>query len=219
MIEYNSIFKSIVENGGLVNSYVFYGDTEKAISNAKEFASIINSGNQHVYFIDKPKLMVDDMRDIVESSKTVPPNKYKVFIINNFNNTQLNVEEVLLKTLEDSPKRVVFILIVKNLSTLKDTVRSRCQKFYFKFSDKKLSDYLLLYFSQDFFKGFNFIPTLVKEKDVIELLEDFATYLYLDECEDFEVYHLIRQAICDIKFGLEKQLVIDNLVIQLKKLS
>ena len=218
-MDYNKLFKSIIDNKYLVNSYIFYGDNKKAIDQAKIFSELINNGNKNIYLIDKKKLFIDDIKDIVYSSQSAPVNNYKIFIINNFNNVHDNVDDILLKTLEDSPPRIIFILVVKNISTLKETIKSRCQKFYFKGNNSDFSDYLLSYFSQDFFKGFHGVPNLIKEKDIILLLEDFVSYLYLDKFDDYRMYNLIKQAIIDIKFGLEKQLVIDNLMINLKLIN
>lgn len=218
MINYNCIFDKIIKNNGIVSSYIFYGDQKKSLEQAKIFSNKINNGNKYIHIIDKEKLLVDDIKNIVDSSKIVPRDKYKIFIINNFNNILNDFDDVLLKTLEES-KKVIYILIVRNINTLKETVKSRCQKFYFKGNNKNLSDYLLGYMSQDFFKGFYNIPQLIDEQDVILLLEDFVSYLYLDEVDDYRIYNEIRSAIKDIKFGLEKQLVLENLIIKLKHMN
>lgn len=219
MINYNDIFDKIIKNNGLVNSYIFYGDRKKSLEQAKIFSNKINGSNKYIHIIDEKKILIKDIKDIINSSKIVPKNKYKIFIINNFNNILNDLDDILLKTLEENKNRVIYILVVKNINTLKDTVKSRCQKFYFKGNNKNLSDYLLEYMSQDFFKGFYNIPQLIKEQDIILLLEDFVSYIYIDGVEDYRIYNEIRSAIKDIKFGLEKQLVLENLMIKLKHMN
>ena len=215
-MNYIKMFDDIVANNRVANSYIFYGNIYDAFKNAELFAKSINKSNAHIYTIDKDDIKVEDLDLIVEGSQYVPSGYHKIFILNNFDKINSDIDDVLLKTLEDSKKGIVIILIVKNLNLVKDTIKSRCQKFYFRNTGHERSDYLISYFSQDFFQGFFGIDTLIKDNDVIDLLEDFACLLYEDRCDDFRIYNLIKQAIKDIKFGLEKQLVVENLMIQLR---
>lgn len=218
MGKYRSILRKIVENNTFLNSYIFYGDPIICFEMAIFFSDLINGGyGTHV--IDKEKLPIYDIREIVNSAKFNFQNKQKIFIIKNFDSICGNISDILLKPLEDGCKNTIFILVSKNINMVSDTIRSRCQKFHFKCKNNDLSNYLLSYVSQDFFKCFFGIPELIKEKEIIFLLDGLASHLYSDGIDDYRIYNLIKKSIIDIKNGLEKQLIVENLMIELKNLD
>ncbi|MDQ6976012.1 MAG: DNA polymerase III subunit gamma/tau [Mariprofundaceae bacterium] len=73
---------------------------------------------------------VDDMRDILDSVR-YPPNAlaYRVYIIDEVHMLSRNAFNALLKTLEEPPAQVMFILATTDVEKLPLTVRSRCQRF------------------------------------------------------------------------------------------
>lgn len=73
----------------------------------------------------------DDAREIVSSSLVAPyEGDKKVYIIERFDEMQPSPANKLLKTLEEPPVGVVFILLVKNEARVLQTLKSRSQKFY-----------------------------------------------------------------------------------------
>ncbi|WP_249872242.1 DNA polymerase III subunit gamma/tau [Oceanobacillus saliphilus] len=76
---------------------------------------------------------VDDIRDIRDkvkyASSSVP---YKVYIIDEVHMISINAFNALLKTLEEPPKHVVFILATTEPHKIPLTIISRCQRFDFK---------------------------------------------------------------------------------------
>ncbi|WP_096272280.1 DNA polymerase III subunit gamma/tau [Paucisalibacillus globulus] len=76
---------------------------------------------------------VDDIREIRENvkyaSSSVP---YKVYIIDEVHMISVNAFNALLKTLEEPPKHVVFILATTEPHKIPLTIISRCQRFDFK---------------------------------------------------------------------------------------
>jgi len=75
---------------------------------------------------------VDDVRDLVEKVNLVPSaGKYKVYIIDEVHMLSKNAFNALLKTLEEPPEHVIFILATTEVHRLLPTVVSRCQYFDF----------------------------------------------------------------------------------------
>ncbi|WP_339217593.1 DNA polymerase III subunit gamma/tau [Ornithinibacillus sp. FSL M8-0202] len=76
---------------------------------------------------------VDDIREIrdnVKYASSVVP--YKVYIIDEVHMISVNAFNALLKTLEEPPKHVVFILATTEPHKIPLTIISRCQRFDFK---------------------------------------------------------------------------------------
>ncbi len=75
---------------------------------------------------------VNDIRELREKVKYAPvAGKYKVYIIDEVHMLSVNAFNALLKTLEEPPKHVVFIMATTEPQKLPVTVLSRCQKFEF----------------------------------------------------------------------------------------
>ena len=76
---------------------------------------------------------IDDVREIRESVNTLPfESKYKVYIIDEVHMLTKDAWNAFLKTLEEPPAHVVFILATTELEKVPDTVISRCQTFQFR---------------------------------------------------------------------------------------
>lgn len=75
---------------------------------------------------------VDDIRTIREEVQYQPTEgKYKVYIIDEAHMLTDAAENALLKTLEEPPSYVVFILATTEVDRLQITIRSRCQRYDF----------------------------------------------------------------------------------------
>ncbi len=76
---------------------------------------------------------VDDIRDIRDKVKYAPSSvPYKVYIIDEVHMISINAFNALLKTLEEPPAHVVFILATTEPHKIPLTIISRCQRFDFK---------------------------------------------------------------------------------------
>jgi len=79
---------------------------------------------------------VDEIRDIREKVKFLPVNgKYKVYIIDEVHMLTDQAFNALLKTLEEPPKHVIFILATTEVHKLPQTILSRCMSFDFRLID------------------------------------------------------------------------------------
>lgn len=76
---------------------------------------------------------VDEIRKIVDNANLVPASlKYKVYIIDEVHMLSTGAFNALLKTLEEPPEHIVFILATTDPQKVPATISSRCQNFNFK---------------------------------------------------------------------------------------
>ncbi len=75
---------------------------------------------------------VDDIRILREEANFTPANaKYRVYIIDEVHMLSIGAFNALLKTLEEPPPHVIFILATTEIHKLPATIKSRCQRFDF----------------------------------------------------------------------------------------
>ena len=75
---------------------------------------------------------VEEIRNLRDSVKVAPYNsKYKVYIIDEVHMLSNSAWNAFLKTLEEPPSHVIFILATTEINKIPDTVMSRCQRFDF----------------------------------------------------------------------------------------
>lgn len=148
--------KNQIENNNVGHAYLFSGTrgTGKT-STAKIFARAVNcteSINQepcnkcdickdiiHDNIMDVIEIdaasnnSVDDIRELRESVKYSPSKaKYKVYIIDEVHMLSQGAFNALLKTLEEPPSYIIFILATTEPHKIPATILSRCQRFDFK---------------------------------------------------------------------------------------
>ena len=148
--------KNQIENNNVGHAYLFCGTrgTGKT-STAKIFSRAVNCTNLHndepcnecencreiledktmdVVEIDAASNnSVDDIRELRENVKYSPAkSKYKVYIIDEVHMLSQGAFNALLKTLEEPPSYVIFILATTEPHKIPATILSRCQRFDFK---------------------------------------------------------------------------------------
>lgn len=76
---------------------------------------------------------IDDARNIMEKIQYVPVNgRYKIYIIDEVHMLTPQAFNALLKTLEEPPENVIFILATTEPQKVLETITSRCQRFDFR---------------------------------------------------------------------------------------
>jgi len=88
---------------------------------------------------------IDDVRETIIESININParDRYKVFIIDEVHQLSKAAFNALLKTLEEPPPRVAFIMATTELHKVPDTILSRCQEFEFRtIASQKIFDRL-----------------------------------------------------------------------------
>ena len=88
--------------------------------------------------------LVDDIRAMIDEAKFLPTfGKFKVYIIDEVHMLGKSAFNALLKTLEEPPEHVKFILATTEIDKVPETIRSRAQRFDFqKISEKNIADRL-----------------------------------------------------------------------------
>lgn len=79
---------------------------------------------------------VDAVRDIVSAASIGSPGRRKVFVLDEAHMLTTQASNALLKTLEDPPEHVVFILATTDPQKLLPTVKSRCVQLSFRLVDR-----------------------------------------------------------------------------------
>jgi len=76
---------------------------------------------------------VENIREIIERARVAPTQaRWKVYVIDECHMLSTAASNALLKTIEEPPSRVVFILATTNPERVLNTIKSRCQKFDFR---------------------------------------------------------------------------------------
>ena len=88
---------------------------------------------------------VEDIRDLIERSRLAPmQGKHKIYIVDEVHQLSSAASSALLKTLEEPPENVIFILATTDPQKLLPTIISRCQRYDFsKVRKDQIRDHLL----------------------------------------------------------------------------
>jgi DNA polymerase-3 subunit gamma/tau len=129
------VLKGAIKMGNVAHAYIFAGSrgTGKT-SIARILAHELGCSDNDIYEIDAASNRgIDDVRSLREGVRTMPfESKYKVYIIDEVHMLTKEAFNALLKTLEEPPAHVVFMLATTELQKVPETIISRCQTFTFK---------------------------------------------------------------------------------------
>lgn len=110
---------------------------------------------------------VDEIRDIKDKVKYMPSiGQYKVYIIDEVHMLTTGAFNALLKTLEEPPKHVIFILATTEIHKIPQTILSRCQRFDFTLVDEDTLTKRLLKISE--------LETISIELDALQAISYLA---------------------------------------------
>jgi DNA polymerase-3 subunit gamma/tau len=164
------VLESSIELDRLSHAYIFSGSrgTGKT-SVARIFAREIGTSANDITEIDAASNNgVDEIRALNESVNTIPfESKYKVYILDEAHMLSKSAWNALLKTLEEPPKHVIFILATTESDKIPETVISRCQTFSFKKPTQKILKDVITAIAKK--EGFSLEPA---SADLIALLGD-----------------------------------------------
>ena len=110
------------------------GPTPHPCMKCEQCITITNGTNLDVIEIDAASNRgIDEIRDLKEKVQYAPVSaRYKVYIIDEAHMLTMQAFNALLKTLEEPPENVVFILATTEPEKIPATIVSRCERFYFK---------------------------------------------------------------------------------------
>ncbi len=145
-----------IKSGHVSHAYLFYGprgtgktstgrilakavnclstDKEKPCNACEMCLAITEGSAMDVIEIDAASnTSVDDIRSLREKVNYAPGQaRYKVYIIDEVHMLSNSASNALLKTLEEPPPQVIFILATTEIHKVLPTILSRCQRFDFR---------------------------------------------------------------------------------------
>ena len=141
--------RNAVEQDKIAHAYLFCGPRgtgktttarilARAINGVAPSAGALDGGNDALGFdlveIDAASNRgIDDIRDLRERANYQPGSaRFKVYLIDEVHQLTGAAADALLKTLEEPPPHVVFILATTDPEALKPTILSRCQRYDFR---------------------------------------------------------------------------------------
>ncbi len=138
VIGQDHIIKAIsgsLKTGKIAHAYLLCGP--KGIGKttvARIIANELGSSANDIYEMDAASNRgIDDVRSIRESVRTMPfDSKYKIYILDEVHMFTKDAWNALLKTIEEPPSHVIFILATTELKKIPETIISRCQSFTFR---------------------------------------------------------------------------------------
>ena len=191
------VLEGALKLGNMSHAYLFYGSrgTGKT-SVARILAKELGTSENDIYEIDAASNRgIDDIRELKEAVRTLPfDSKYKVYIIDEVHMLTKEAFNALLKTLEEPPPHVIFVLATTELGKVPETIVSRCQTFTFKKPAEPVLKSLAIEIAKK--EGFAIDPV---SADLIALLSDGS----------FRDAHGIMQKI--FSFSKDKKIDLDEI--------
>lgn len=130
-----SVLEAAIKNKKIAHAYLFAGGrgTGKT-SMARILAKALGTSEQDMYEMDAASNRgIDEIRQLREGVSTLPfGSAYKFYIIDEAHALTKDAWGALLKTLEEPPEHVIFVLATTELEKVPETIVSRCQVFNFK---------------------------------------------------------------------------------------
>ena len=161
--------------------------TDEPCNECVNCTTITNGSNSDVFEIDAASNNgVDEIREIRDKVKYAPTmGRYKVYIIDEVHMLSTGAFNALLKTLEEPPKHVIFILATTEPHKIPPTIISRCQRFDFKqISTKEITQHLSEILTSQNIEFEEDAVQLVAElaeggmRDALSLLDHVISYSY-----------------------------------------
>lgn len=146
-----TLLRNTITQKKIGHAYLFCGGRGTGKTTvARIFARDIGCNPEDIIEIDAASNRgIDEIRELREAVRTAPfSSPYKVYIVDEAHMLTKEAANALLKTLEEPPSHVIFILATTDPDKLPETIVSRCQKVVFKQPDIETLTKRLIYVAQ-----------------------------------------------------------------------
>lgn len=129
------VLENSIKHGSISHAYLFYGSRGTGKTTiARIFARGLQVADSDIIEIDAASHTgVDNIRELREDVRNLPfESEYKIYILDEVHMLSKSAFNALLKTLEEPPRHVIFILATTEIEKIPQTILSRCQMFTFK---------------------------------------------------------------------------------------
>jgi DNA polymerase-3 subunit gamma/tau len=145
------VLESSIKDEKVSHAYLFVGSrgTGKT-SVARIFAKEIGISVNDLYEIDAASNRgIEDIKTLRDGVRVLPfDSKYKIYIIDEVHMLSKDAWGALLKTLEEPPRHVIFVLATTEFHKVPETIISRCQVFTFRKASDLVSKKMILDIAQ-----------------------------------------------------------------------
>ncbi len=135
------VLKAAIKNKKVAHAYLFCGSrgTGKT-SVARILARELEVSDKDIYEIDAASNRgINEMRELRESVNTMPfESPYKFYIIDEAHMLTKEAWNAFLKTLEEPPAHVIFVMATTERDKVPDTIQSRCEIYTFKQPNREI---------------------------------------------------------------------------------
>ena len=174
------------DDNHLKNSYIFESkDPNLALELAREISRYILKtdyleNTPDFMSIKKEDMSIDMIRNIIKNCKIKPFKSKKIYVFEDSSKFNISMQNAFLKTLEEPPTDVLFILVTYNASTFLDTIRSRCITYFF---DEDIQD---IYQNDDILLSIRRLLDILVNKNEVQLIEYIQDIKKLkDDIDDY----------------------------------
>jgi DNA polymerase III gamma/tau subunit len=225
------VLLGIARGGRIASAYLFVGPPSSAkAQDAAGFAGQLGCGQIDLLKVapDGASIKIDQVREIQRAVRYGPASSaYQFVIIERADDMTAEAAGAFLKTLEEPPPRVVFVLLVEREDRVFPTIRSRCQKIIFPEGQKSWQpdqefnsfyEDLRAIKSKSILELFDLSARLEKEKERIEALVYDLAFFAKEELANAKMTRVVLEAAKNLKKKANLKLTLDLMCLRLKEL-
>lgn len=215
---------TLLKNITKVYAMNLFCKTQNACGICSSCLKIMDNNNLDVIIYPTQKnFLMDDVKDLLEKLNITPAeNDYKIFIINNIDSASPIVQNKLLKSIEEPPKFVKFVLTCSSKQKVLPTIVSRCEviplskftpqemqpllenlpseykQILGEFSEGNLSILEKLKDSNDFIENYNFAIKILCDLTNSKQMLNFSSVLNENKQKFMEIIEIFDKLLFDV---------------------